>query len=445
MRVKFNIFIMAKITSVHAREVLDSRGNPTVEVEVTTEKSFGRAIVPSGASTGVHEAVELRDGDKARYGGKGVIQAVKNVDEVLGKAVISMDSDDQEALDRKMIELDGTENKGRLGANAILGVSMAAARASANERGVYLYEYLNPEATLLPLPMMNIINGGAHADSGLNIQEFMIMPVGGKNFAEALRMGAEIFHVLKKLLKEKGFNTGVGDEGGFAPNLAGNEEALEYVVKAIETAGYKPWNEVMIGLDVAASEFYDGAKAAYNIKVDGKQEQLNSGELLAYYDVLLRKFPIVSIEDPFDEDDFEGFMKMTKNTEGKIQIMGDDLLVTNVKRLKKAIDEKACNSILVKVNQIGSLSETFAAIKMAKEANWTAVISHRSGETEDSTIADLAVAMETGQIKTGSLSRTDRICKYNQLLRIEEKLGEKARFAGGKAFYNLEQSYAERD
>ncbi|MBI4234707.1 phosphopyruvate hydratase [Candidatus Peregrinibacteria bacterium] len=436
---------MAKIISVHAREVLDSRGNPTVEVEVTTEKAVGRAIVPSGASTGVHEAVELRDGDKARYGGKGVLKAVKNVDEILGKAVIGMDSDDQEVLDRKMIELDGTENKGNLGANAILGVSMAAARASANGRGEDLYEYLNPRASLLPLPMMNIINGGAHADNGLNIQEFMILPVGGKNFVEALRMGAEIFHVLKKLLKEKGFNTGVGDEGGFAPNLSGNEEALEFVVKAIETAGYKPWNDVMIGLDSAASEFYDGKNAVYNMKIDGKPEQLKSGDLTSYYDVLLRKFPIISIEDPFAEDDFEGFVKMMKSVEGKIQIVGDDLLVTNVKRLQKAIDEQACNSILIKVNQIGTLSETFAAIEMAKKAKWTTVISHRSGETEDTTIADIAVAMETGQIKTGSLSRTDRICKYNQLLRIEEKLGDKARFAGGKAFYNLEASYADRN
>lgn len=432
---------MSKITKIHAREVLDSRGNPTVEVEVSTEKGFGRAIVPSGASTGVHEAVELRDGDKARYMGKGVLKAVENVEKILAPAIVGMDSEDQQGIDRKMIELDGSENKGNLGANAILGVSMAVAHASANERGQYLYEYIYAEAAKLPVPMMNIINGGQHADSGLDIQEFMVMPVGAKSFREALRMGAEIFHNLKGLLKDQGLSTAVGDEGGFAPNLPNNEAALEYVVQAIEKAGYKPWNEVMIALDCAASEYYhDGI---YRIKVDGKEEELSSGDLTSYYDTLLRKFPIISIEDSHHEDDWEGWKGMKKRLEGKIQLVGDDLLVTNVKRLQKAIDEDVANSILIKVNQIGSLSETYAAIEMAKKAGWTAVVSHRSGETEDTTIADLVVAMETGQIKTGSLSRTDRIAKYNQLLRIEERLGEKAEYPGGKAFYNLAQSYAE--
>lgn len=431
--------LMSKIQKIRAREVLDSRGNPTVEVEVFTEKGFGRAIVPSGASTGAHEAVELRDGDKARYGGKGVLKAVENVEGELADAVIGMDSEDNEGIDETMIKLDGTENKGRLGANAILGISLAAAHASAAERGVYLYEYLNPEAKTLPLPMMNIINGGVHADSGLDIQEFMVMPVGASNFREALRMGAEIFHTLKGLLKEAGLATSVGDEGGFAPNLPDNEAALDFIVKAIETAGYKAWKEVMIALDVAASEFYkDGM---YNIKVGGKEEKLSSGDLASYYDVLLRKYPIISIEDSHSEDDWEGWKKMMNSTGKTIQLVGDDLLVTNVKRLERGIKEEVANSILIKVNQIGSLTETIAAIEMAKEAKWTAVVSHRSGETEDTTIADLVVAMETGQIKTGSLSRTDRVCKYNQLLRIEERLGDKADFIGGRAFYNLEDGY----
>lgn len=436
---------MAKITKIHGREVMDSRGNPTVEVEVTTEKGFGRAIVPSGASTGIHEAVELRDGDKSRYKGKGVLKAVANVEDVLGPEIVGMESEDQEAIDKKMIEMDGTENKGKLGANAILGVSMGVGRASASERGQSLYEYLNPEAKTLPVPMMNIINGGQHADSGLDIQEFMVMPVGADSFKEALRWGSEIFHTLKGLLKDKGLSTAVGDEGGFAPNLPNNEAALDFVVEAIEKAGFKPWKEVMVALDVAASEFYDDESGKYKIKVEGKPEELSSGDLSAYYDVLLRKYPIISIEDSHNEDDWEGFAGMAKTTGGTIQLVGDDLLVTNVKRLKKGIDEKAANSILIKVNQIGTLSETFAAIEMAKKANWTAVVSHRSGETEDTTIADLVVARETGQIKTGSLSRTDRICKYNQLLRIEEELGEKADFIGGRAFYNLEEGYAKAD
>jgi enolase len=438
-----NLIIMSKIVKIHGREVLDSRGNPTVEVMVKTEKFCGSAIVPSGASTGVHEAVELRDGDESRYMGKGVLKAVGHVNGELADAVVGMDSEDQEAIDNKMIELDGTENKGRLGANAILGVSMAAARATANERMEFLFEYMNPEARKLPLPMMNIINGGQHADSGLDIQEFMVMPVGADSFREALRMGAEIFHTLKKLLKDGGHSVSVGDEGGFAPNLRDNEEALEYVVKAIETAGYKPWDQVMIAMDAAASEFYDKGKSVYKIKVDGKDEELTNSELTAYYDVLLRKFPIISIEDSHDEDDWDGFKQMMTSTEGKIQIMGDDLLVTNVKRLEKGISEGVGNSILVKVNQIGSLTETYAAIEMAKKANWTAVVSHRSGETEDTTIADLVVAKETGQIKTGSLSRTDRVAKYNQLLRIEERLGDKAEFVAGSAFYNLKDALSE--
>jgi enolase len=434
---------MSKIKKIHAREVLDSRGNPTIEVEITTEKGFGRGIVPSGASTGIYEAHELRDGDKSRYLGKGVLKAVENVNGEISEAILGMDSDNVEAIDKKLIELDGTDNKKRLGANAILGVSMSAIHASANEKGVELFEYLNPEATLLPLPMMNILNGGKHADSGLEIQEFMILPVGGENFRESLRMGAEVFHTLKEILKDKGQVVSVGDEGGFAPKLSSNEEALELIVQAIEKAGYKPWNDIMLGLDVAASEFYENG--VYKIKIGGKPETLSAGELIEYYDVLLRKFPLISIEDPFDQDDFQAFQKIMSNIGKTIQIMGDDLLVTNVERLKKAITLKACNSILIKVNQIGTITETLSAIKLAKESNFTAVISHRSGETEDTTISDLVVAMETGMIKTGSLSRTDRICKYNQLLRIEEKIGKRAVYAGGKAFYNLAEGYADKN
>ncbi|MDD3861744.1 MAG: phosphopyruvate hydratase [Candidatus Gracilibacteria bacterium] len=432
---------MSKITKIHAREVLDSRGNPTVEVEVFTEKGFGSAIVPSGASTGAHEAVELRDGDKSRYLGKGVLKACDNAKAVLNDALLGMESENQEALDKKMIELDGTENKAVLGANAILGVSMASARASANEKGIYLYEYLNKDACTLPVPMMNIMNGGKHADSGLDIQEFMIMPVGAPNFAEALRMGAEIFHSLKGILKENGLSTSVGDEGGFAPNLPNNEAALDYIIQAINSAGYKLWKDVMIALDAAASEFFDSEKQVYKIKVNGTPELLSSGDLANYYDVLLRKYPIISIEDGFSEDDWDGWKKFMSSVGKTIQVMGDDLLVTNVKRLEKGINEKTCNSILIKLNQIGTVTETIDTIKMAKNANWTSVVSHRSGETEDSTIADFVVAMETGQIKTGSASRTDRICKYNQLLRIEERLGAKAVFLGGKAFHNLEEGY----
>lgn len=413
---------MAKLTNLHARQVLDSRGNPTVEVEAFSETKMARAIVPSGASTGVHEAVELRDGDALKYMGKGVTKAVMNVNDVIKPEVIGFDIFDQEGLDKKLIELDGTENKSRLGANAILGVSLAVAHLAAKEKDVYLYEYLNPEATLLPVPMMNIINGGKHADSGLDIQEFMIVPFGAPNFAEALRMGSEIFHNLKKILKENKLSTSVGDEGGFAPNLPNNAAAFEYILKAIEKAGYKAGEDVKLAIDAAASEFYKDGKYS----VDGKM--LSSAEMVDYYAELVDKFPIFSIEDGHHEDDWDGWILMNEKLGDKIQLVGDDLLVTNVKRLKEGIDKKAANSILIKLNQIGTLTETKSAIKMAHDAGWTSVVSHRSGETEDTTISDLVVAMETGQIKTGSLCRTERICKYNRLLRIEERLGDKARY-----------------
>jgi enolase len=417
---------MAKITKVFAREVLDSRGNPTVEVEMTLDDgAFGRAIVPSGASTGVHEAVELRDGDSGRYLGKGVLKAVENANGEIAEAVVGMDAGEQEALDQAMIDLDGTPNKGRLGANAILGVSLAAAHASAASAGVALFEYLSEgDAVRMPVPMMNIMNGGQHADSGLDIQEFMVMPIGASSFREGLRMGAEIFHNLKKILKGRGLATSVGDEGGFAPNLPDNESALKIILEAIEAAGYKAGEDVVLALDAAASEFYkDGV---YSLKVDGEMKEYGAEEMVGYYENLVEKYPIVSIEDGLDEDDWDGWKKLNEAIGGKVQLMGDDLLVTNVERLKKGIDEKIGNSILIKLNQIGTVSETRAAIKMAHDAGWTAVVSHRSGETEDVTIADFVVAMETGQIKTGSLCRTDRVAKYNQLLRIEEKLGEKA-------------------
>jgi len=416
---------MAKITNIHAREVLDSRGNPTVEVEVTTEKGFGRAIVPSGASTGENEACELRDGGD-RFGGKGTQKAVSNVEGELKDAVMGMDVQDQEALDRKMIELDGTENKSRLGANAILGISLAAAHAAANEKDVMLWEHLNPEATLLPLPMMNLINGGAHADGSVDFQEFMVMPKGASSFKEALRYGAETFHALKKLLKKAGYSTAVGDEGGFALNLKSNEEAMEFLVKAIEAAGYKPGEDISIALDPAVSEMYRDGKYLFERSGEGEK---SSDEMIDLWEEWLGKYPIVSIEDGLGESDWDGWARKTARLGDKVQIVGDDLLVTNTKFLKRGIDEKSGNSILVKVNQIGTLTESIEAIKMAHEAGWTAVVSHRSGETEDVTIADLVVAMETGQIKTGSLSRTDRIAKYNQLLRIEDRLGDKARFA----------------
>jgi len=415
---------MAKLTKLHARQVLDSRGNPTVEVEAYSENMMARAIVPSGASTGVHEAVELRDGDKSRYMGKGVTKAVANVNEKILPEVEGWDIFDQEGLDKKLIELDGTENKGNLGANAILGVSLAVAHLAAKEKNLDLYAYLNPDATLLPVPMMNIINGGEHADSGLDIQEFMVMPFGAPNFAEALRMGAEIFHNLKKILHAEGLSTSVGDEGGFAPNLPSNASAFEYILKAIEAAGYKPGEDVKLAVDAAASEFYNKETGKYS--VDGKE--LSSEEMVDFYADLVDRFPIFSIEDGHDEDDWDGWALMNERLGDKVQLVGDDLLVTNVKRLKDAIDKKVANSILIKLNQIGTLTETKDAIKMAHDAGWTSVVSHRSGETEDTTISDLVVAMETGQIKTGSLCRTDRICKYNQLLRIEERLGDKARY-----------------
>lgn len=423
--------LMSKITRVHAREVLDSRGNPTVEVEVTTEQGFGRAIVPSGASTGEYEACELRDGE-ARYNGKGVSKAVNNVNTELASVVAGMDSMDQAALDHKMIALDETPNKSRLGANAILGISMASAHAAANEKKVPLWMSLNPSATLLPLPMMNVINGGAHADGSVDFQEFMIMPKGAPSFKEALRYGAEIFHALKKLLKEAGYPTTVGDEGGFAPSFKRNEEPLEFLVKAIEAAGYKPGSDVVIALDPATSELVDKAASSetstqYVFKKSG-QPTKSTDEMIALWQSWVSAYPIVSIEDGLGENDWTGWAKLTAQMGAKTQLVGDDLLVTNTQFLKKGIDQKAANAILVKVNQIGSLTEAIEAIQMAKAAGWNAVVSHRSGETEDVTIADLAVALETGQIKTGSLSRTDRIAKYNQLLRIEDMLGEKARF-----------------
>lgn len=421
---------MPKIKDLHARQILDSRGNPTIEVDIYSEDNFARAAVPSGASTGVHEAVELRDGDNSKYLGQGVLKAVSNVNDIIKSAVVGHDIYDQEGLDKKMIELDGTENKGKLGANAILGVSLACARLAANSKNQFLFEYLNPNAVRMPVPMMNIMNGGKHADSGLDIQEFMIMPVGAKSFSQALRMGSEIFHTLKKILKKNNLGTGVGDEGGFAPNLPNNEAAFDLIIEAINQAGYKAGENVKLAIDPAASEFYDKEKGIYKIKVEGMPKELSSEEMVEYWEGIVSKYPLISIEDGLSEDDWDGWVLQQKNQGDKIQIVGDDLLVTNVKRLQKAIELKAANSILIKLNQIGTLTETIQAIKMAKEAGWTAVVSHRSGETEDTTIADFVVAMETGQIKTGSLCRTDRICKYNQLLRIEEHLGNKAVYTG---------------
>ncbi|MCD6109771.1 phosphopyruvate hydratase [bacterium] len=421
---------MAIIKDVHARQVLDSRGNPTVEVDIFSEDNFARAIVPSGASTGIHEAVELRDEDPSKYLGKGVLKAVSNVNDIIKPSVLGHDIYDQEGLDKKLIELDGTENKGRLGANAILGISLACARLAANSKGQFLFEYLNPDAKRMPTPMMNIMNGGKHADSGLDIQEFIIMPTGASSFSEGLRWGSEIFHTLKGILKEHKLGTGVGDEGGFAPNLPHNEAAFDLIVEAIGKAGYKAGENIMLAIDPAASEFYNKEKAKYMIKVDGTPQELNSHEMIDYYDKLLAKYPLVSIEDGLAEDDWDGWVIQQERQGSKIQIVGDDLFVTNVKRLKKGIDMKAANSILIKLNQIGTLTETIETVKTAKEAKWTSVVSHRSGETEDTTIADFVVAMETGQIKTGSLCRTERISKYNQLLRIEEHLGNKAIYTG---------------
>ncbi|WP_208588058.1 phosphopyruvate hydratase [Gracilibacillus suaedae] len=426
---------MPYITDVYAREVLDSRGNPTVEVEIFTESgAFGSALVPSGASTGEHEAVELRDGDKDRYLGKGVLKAVENVNEVIAPELLGIDVTRQVVIDQLLLELDGTENKGKLGANAILGVSMAAAHAAADYLGVPLYTYLGGfNATTLPTPMMNILNGGEHADNNVDIQEFMIMPVGAPTFREALRMGAEVFHSLKKVLSGKGYNTGVGDEGGFAPNLKSNEEALSTIIEAIEAAGYKPGEEVKLAMDVASSEFYEDGK--YNLKGEGVVR--TSEEMVGWYEEMINKYPIVSIEDGLDENDWEGHKLLTDRIGDRVQLVGDDLFVTNTKRLAQGIDQGVGNSILVKVNQIGTLTETFEAIEMAKRAGYTAVISHRSGETEDATIADIAVATNAGQIKTGAPSRTDRVAKYNQLLRIEDELVGTAKYAGKTAFYNL--------
>ena len=428
---------MAYIEDIIAREVLDSRGNPTVEVEVVLEDgSEGRAIVPSGASTGVHEAVELRDGDETRYLGKGTLKAVENVNDIIAEEVIGWEATDQIGLDKLLIELDGTENKGKLGANAILGVSMAVARAAAQSCGLPLFQYLGGmNGKVLPTPMMNILNGGAHADNTVDIQEFMIMPVGAESFREALRMGAETFHNLKKILKGKGLNTAVGDEGGYAPDLSTNEEAIQVIIEAIEKAGYEPGKDIRIALDVAASEFYDLEGKIYNLTGEGVSR--TSEEMVEYYKMLCDKYPIISIEDGLAEDDWEGWQMMTKELGDRVQLVGDDLFVTNTKRLAKGIEIGAGNSILIKVNQIGTLTETFDAIEMAKKAGYTAVVSHRSGETEDTTIADIVVGLNAGQIKTGSASRTDRIAKYNQLLRLEELLGDCAQYAGLDAFYNI--------
>ncbi|MHC4250491.1 MAG: phosphopyruvate hydratase [Planctomycetota bacterium] len=425
---------MAEIVHVHAREILDSRGNPTVEVDVLlADGSGGRAAVPSGASTGEHEAVELRDGDKSRYLGKGVTKAVENVNERIGPEVCGMDAFDQRALDQKMIDLDGTPNKGSLGANAILGVSLATAHAAADCAGLPLYKYIGgPSAHVLPVPMMNILNGGSHADSNVDLQEFMVFPLGAPTFREGLRWGAEVFHALKGVLKSKGLNTGVGDEGGFAPSLESNEDALKVVVEAIEKSGRKAGDEVAICLDPAASEFFDKEKGKYVFsKSDGRE--LSPPEMVDYWAGLCSKYPIVSIEDGMAEDDWDGWKAMTDKLGAKIQIVGDDLFVTNVERLARGIETGVANSILIKVNQIGSLTETLAAIDMAHRAGYTSVTSHRSGETEDTTIAHIAVATNAGMIKTGSASRTDRICKYNELLRIEELLESEAVYAGRKA------------
>ena len=433
-----------EITDVVARQVLDSRGNPTVEVEVVVENEcVGRAAVPSGASTGSFEAVELRDGDKSKYLGKSVEKAVNNVNTEIKNLVVGMNALNQAEIDEAMIKLDGTHNKGRLGANAILGVSIAVAKAAAKYLGLPLYNYVGGvNATVLPVPMMNILNGGKHADNSVNIQEFMIMPVGAKTFAEALRMSAEVFHNLKSVLKAKGYATSVGDEGGFAPNLKHDEEALQSIVEAIEKAGYKPGKDFCIAIDAAATEMYDEAK---KIGEEGKYyfwktgEKFTQDEMIDFWEKMAEKYPIISLEDGLAEEDWEGWQKMTTRLGKKIQLVGDDLFVTNTERLKKGIDLGVTNSILIKLNQIGTLTETLNAIQMANRAGYTAVVSHRSGETEDTTIADLSVALNAGQIKTGAPSRTDRVAKYNQLLRIEEELGSSAKYLGKEAFFNLKK------
>ncbi len=427
---------MSEIIDVYAREVLDSRGNPTVEADVILESGvMGRAIVPSGASTGEREALELRDGG-ARYFGKGVQKAVNNVIELIGPAVMGMDATEQAVIDRTMIEMDGTENKAKLGANAMLAVSLAVAKAAAEDAGLPLYHYLGgPNAKELPVPMMNVLNGGAHADNNVDIQEFMIIPAGASSCSEAVRMGAEVFHNLKAVLKKKGYNTAVGDEGGFAPNLKSNEEAVQVILDAIAKAGYKPGQDVFLGLDCAASEFYDNG--IYDLQGEGKKK--SSEEMIAFYEEWIRQYPIISIEDGMSEKDWKGWKLLTDRLGKKIQLVGDDIFVTNTSIFTKGIAEGIGNSILIKLNQIGTLTETLDAIEMAKRARYTAVISHRSGESEDATIADLAVATNAGQIKTGSLSRTDRIAKYNQLIRIEQELGDAAVYRGREVFYSIEK------
>jgi enolase len=428
---------MTEILHIHGRQVLDSRGNPTVEVEVILEDGvMGRAIVPSGASTGAHEAVELRDGDKKRYGGKGVLRAVDHVNENLADALVGFDALDQITIDEYMLEIDGTENKGNLGANAILGVSLAVAKAAAEAVGLPLYSYLGGvSARTLPVPMLNILNGGKHAAGSTDFQEFMVMPVGAESFAEGLRWGSEIYQSLKKVLHDAGHSTNVGDEGGFAPSLGGNVKAVEVILQAIEKAGYKPGEEVFIALDPASTELYNAETGRYNLAIEGKE--LSSAELVDLWTDWSNRFPIISIEDGMAEDDWDGWKLLYQKIGNKVQLVGDDLLVTNVKRIERAIHEKACNALLCKVNQIGTLTESIAAIEMTHRAGWAAVVSHRSGETEDATIADLVVAYNTGQIKTGAPARSDRVAKYNQLLRIEEELGASARYAGRGAFPHL--------
>jgi len=432
---------MSEIISVHGRQILDSRGNPTVEVDVLLASGVrGRAAVPSGASTGAHEAVELRDGDDHRYLGKGVTHAVRNINELLAPELTGLDAADQRGIDGMLVELDGTENKGKLGANALLGVSMAVAKAAAADAELPLYRYIGgANAHVLPVPMMNIINGGQHADNNVDMQEFMILPIGAESFGEGLRMGAEVFHHLKKVLKKKGLNTGVGDEGGFAPDLKSNEEALQVIIEAIEAAGYTPGTQIALGLDCASTEYYDSKTGVYTLEGEKKNQKKDGADIVEFLAGWCEKYPIITIEDGCSEDDWDTWAKLTKKLGAKVQLVGDDLFVTNVKRLSDGIAKGIGNSILVKVNQIGTLSETLDAIEMAKQAGYTAVISHRSGETEDTTIADIAVATNAGQIKTGSASRTDRIAKYNQLLRIEEELGASARYLGRKVFYNLKK------
>lgn len=432
---------MSEFQYIHARQILDSRGTPTVEVDVClTDGTLGRAAVPSGASTGAHEAVELRDGVATKYFGKGVEKAVKNVNEKIGPTILAdgLDPYDQVTLDNYLIKLDGTENKGKLGANAMLGVSLATAKAAAESRGRFLYEYIGGcNCKILPVPMMNILNGGKHADNNVDLQEFMVMPVGAKDFPSALQMGAEIFGHLKKVLKKKGYNTAVGDEGGFAPDLKSNEEALQVIMEAIKNSGYKAGKDVMIALDPASTEFYDAKSKKYHLAAEGKK--LSSAQMIDFYEKLCDKYPIISIEDGLAEDDWAGWNKLTERLGERVQLVGDDLFVTNIKRLSRGIKEKSANSILIKLNQIGTLTETLDAIAMAQKAGWTAVVSHRSGETEDATIADVVVASGAGQIKTGSMCRSDRIAKYNQLLRIRETVGAFAQYPGLAAFYNIKR------